>query len=114
MSRDRPNVLAMLDAIKRIEEYTASYGSAAEFHSRSQAFDATLMNFVGIGEMVDRLSEELKTRHAETDWQEIKEFRNIVAHDYLGVDAEEVWQIVKTDLSALKESLSTILKDLPD
>ncbi len=64
--------------------------------------------------MVDRLSDELKGRYAGTDWQEIKEFRNIVAHDYLGVDAEEVWQIAKTDLPALKESLSMILKDLPD
>jgi uncharacterized protein with HEPN domain len=114
MSRDRPNVLAVLDAIKRIEDYTAAYSSAAEFHSESQAFDATLMNFVVIGEMVDRLSEELKARHVETDWQEIKEFRNIVAHDYLGVDAEEVRQIVKTDLHALEESLSTILNELPD
>jgi len=72
------------------------------------------MNFVVIGEMVDRLSEELKDRYADADWQEIKGFRNIVAHDYLGVDADEVWQIVKTHLPVLRDHLLAILKELPD
>jgi len=114
MSRDRPNVLAMLDAIARIEEYTSPIRDAEHFHSSAQAFDATLMNFVIIGEMVDRLSDDLKQRHPETDWPEIKGFRNMVAHDYLGVDADEVWQIVQVDLPSLKACLSAILQELPD
>jgi uncharacterized protein with HEPN domain len=114
MSRDRPNVLAMLEAIDRIEQYTRPITDAQGFQANSQAFDATLMNFVVIGEMVDRLSGVVKGRHPEMDWQEIKEFRNIVAHDYLGVDAEEVWQIVRKDLPPLKACLSAILQELVD
>jgi len=104
----------MLEAIGRIEEYTGPIADAQSFHASPQAFDATLMNFVVIGEMVDRLSGDLKGRHPEVDWQEIKEFRNIVAHDYLGVDADEVWQIVQTDLPPLKACLSRILREFPD
>jgi uncharacterized protein with HEPN domain len=90
-SNDQPNVLAMLDAISRISDYMGEIRSAEEYYRTSVVFDATLMNFVVMGEMVDRLSSELKERHPEVDWQKIKDFRNLVAHDYLGIDAEEVW-----------------------
>ncbi len=43
---------------------------------------------------------------------EIKAFRNLVAHEYLGIDAEEVWQIVKNDLPELKSGLEKVLKAL--
>ncbi len=67
------------------------------------------MNFINIGEMVDRLSTELKARHTDFDWQKVKDFRNLVAHDYLGVDAEEVWQIIRDDLPSLKKTVEQIL-----
>jgi uncharacterized protein with HEPN domain len=51
------------------------------------------MNFIVIGEMSERLSSELKEQYPEVNWQKIKDFRNLVARDYLGIDAEEVWQI---------------------
>jgi uncharacterized protein with HEPN domain len=101
-SKDRANLLSILDSIERINEYTKGIETPAAFFEAKQAFDATLMNFINIGEMVERLPTELKETHPETDWQDIRGLRNIVAHDYLGVDAEEVWQIVKTDLPLLK------------
>jgi uncharacterized protein with HEPN domain len=112
-SKDRANLLAILDAIRKIESFTASIRSAAEFHNSEMAFDATLMDFVFIGEMVARISVELKAQHLEMDWQQIKDFRNLVAHDYLGIDAEEVWQIIQNDLPTLKKQLQQILHDLP-
>ncbi|MEM0993534.1 MAG: HepT-like ribonuclease domain-containing protein [Bacteroidota bacterium] len=39
----------------------------------------------------------------------MKQFRNIVAHDYFGVDAEEVWQIIKNNLPALAKEVKAIL-----
>jgi len=114
MSRDRPNLLAMLDAIARISEYTRGIASPETFSAESIVFDATLMNFVVIGEMADRLSRDLKARHDEVDWQKIKDFRNIVAHDYMGVDAEEVWQILTGDLSVLEMQLREMVASLPD
>ncbi len=75
-------------------------------------FDATLMNFVVIGEMVDRISPELKSRHTDLDWQRIKDFRNMVAHDYMGVDAEEVWQIIHANLPDLRTKIQAILGEL--
>ena len=90
-TNDRANVLAILDAMTRIEGYTKGINTAKEFHETLVVFDATLMNFIVIGERVDRLSADLKDRNAALDWQKIKGFRNLVAHDYFGIDAEEVW-----------------------
>jgi uncharacterized protein with HEPN domain len=95
-SKDKANLLAILDAIDRIDEYTKGISTPQKFFTSTIVFDASLMNFINRGEMSDRLSQELKDRHADIDWQKVKDFRNLVAHDYLGVDAEEVWQIIKT------------------
>ena len=111
-SKDRGSLLAILDSIERINTYVAGIRGAADYYESNVVFDATLMNFITIGEMVDRVSEELKARHTELNWQKVKDFRNLVAHDYLGVDAEEVWQIIRTDLPILKEQVKKILSEI--
>jgi uncharacterized protein with HEPN domain len=111
-SKDKANLLAILDAIDRIDEYTTGISTPQDFFKSTIVFDASLMNFINIGEMSDRLSKKLKDRHADIDWQKVKDFRNLVAHDYLGVDAEEVWQIVKNDLPSLRSAVNSLLSDL--
>jgi uncharacterized protein with HEPN domain len=68
-----------------------------------------MMNFVVIGEMVDRISEEFKNNHPEVDWKNIKGLRNIIAHDYFGVDAEEIWQIIRNRIPVLKKAVDAVL-----
>ena len=111
-SKDRANLLSVLDAIQKIQSYTRTIASAEVFYRAGMVFDATLMNFVVIGEMVDRISDDLKAASPAVDWGKIKDFRNLVAHDYLGIDAEEVWQIVQTDLSPLRDQLKNIVDTL--
>ncbi|NIR50091.1 DUF86 domain-containing protein [candidate division KSB1 bacterium] len=60
--------------------------------------------------MVSRLSDKFIEENNQVDWLKIRGFRNIVAHDYFGIDAEEVWQIIKTDLPKLRDDLHAILK----
>ena len=74
------------------------------------SFDAVLMNFIIIGEMVAKLSEDCKASHSSIEWSKIKGFRNLVAHDYFGIDAEEVWQIINNDLPKLKKDIEEIIK----
>ena len=82
---------------------------ADAFYADEKTFDAVLMNFVVIGASVSKLSEALMLRAPQIPWLKIKGFRNIVAHDYFGVDAEEVWQIIKNNLPALEASINQIL-----
>ncbi len=67
------------------------------------------MNFVIVGEMVSKLSDEFKNTNTNIDWYRIKDLRNLVAHDYFGIDAEEVWQIIKSDLPKLENDILAIL-----
>jgi len=101
----------MLDSIDKINEYTSAFSSADDFYEATQAFDATLMNFIVIGEMVDKISDELKdVTSNRLDWFKIKGFRNILAHNYFGVDAEEVWQIIHDSLPQLQITLEELVK----
>ena len=111
-ANDRPNLMAIVDAIDQIQSYTDEIANADDFYENRMVFDATLMNFVLIGEMCGRISDELKGTHSEVEWQKIKDFRNLVAHDYLGIDAEEVWQIIGDKLVPLRGQIEQILKDL--
>jgi uncharacterized protein with HEPN domain len=101
----------MLDSIDKITPYSMPFASADNFENAAQAFEASVMNFIIIGEMVEKLSDELMDNSKnEIDWFKIKGFRNILAHNYFGVDAEEVWQIIHNSLPELANQLRRWVK----
>lgn len=107
--KDQYCLESILEAIDRITEYTSGIKTADDYDKDYRNFDATMMNFVVIGEMIDKISDEFKKKHPEIEWVKIKGFRNIVAHDYFGIDAEEVWQIIKTKIPTLKSDIRLLL-----
>jgi uncharacterized protein with HEPN domain len=109
LTKDQHCLESILEAIDRIIEYTTGIDTADDFNNDYRNFDATMMNFVVIGEMIDKISDEFKREHSEIEWIKIKGFRNIVAHDYFGIDAEEVWQIIKTKIPTLKSDIKLLL-----
>jgi uncharacterized protein with HEPN domain len=98
----------ILESIQKIEEYVVSFNNADELNSDTKSFDAVLMNFIVIGEMAAKLSDEFRISNSEIEWWKIKGLRNIVAHDYFGVDAEEIWQIIKNWLPKLKSYINNL------
>jgi uncharacterized protein with HEPN domain len=104
-------VKQLLQTIDRILEYTVSLKNPKDFGEDYKTFDATLMNFVALGENVNRLSDEFKESNNQIEWRKINSFRNIIAHDYFGVDEEEVFQIVKNHLPKLRIDLQNLLND---
>ena len=108
LTKDQLCLESILEAIDRIIEYTSCIKTADDFNDNYQIFDATMMNFVVIGEMVNKLSDEFKNTHPEIEWIKIKGFRNVVAHDYFGIDAEEVWQIIINKIPSLKADIQLL------
>jgi uncharacterized protein with HEPN domain len=103
-------LLNLLDAIDKIKQYSAPFANADDFYNSQQAFDACLMNFIVIGEMVEKLSDELiDISETEIDWFKIRGFRNILAHNYFGIDAEEVWQIIYNSLPHLEKQIKKLI-----
>jgi len=62
-----------------------------------------------LAESTQRLSEGLKQIHTEIDWYKISGFRNILVHDYLGIDMESVWNIVENEIPILKKGINSML-----
>ena len=99
----------LVEAIDKIEEYSNEFDDAEEFYHDSKSFDATMMQFVIIGETISRLDEDFKNSQNQIPWQKIKDFRNIIAHDYFGIDPEEIWDIVNEKLLPLKKEILKII-----
>jgi uncharacterized protein with HEPN domain len=109
--KDKANLLAIIDSCLKIEKFVHDIWDTDAFFADEKTFDAVLMNFVIIGEAVGRLTDELKEKETQIPWTKIKGFRNMVAHDYFGVDAEEVWQIIKNNLPELVKEIIKIIKE---
>ncbi len=108
--KDISNLAAILDSCAKIRKFVADYWDADALFADDKSFDAVLMNFVIIGEAVARLSNACKENSPHITWDRIKGFRNMVAHDYFGVDAEEVWQIINNHLPGLANGVEEMLK----
>jgi len=106
---DRLYLIHISECIARIQRYVAA--GRDEFLASSLIQDATLRNLQILTESTQRLSEQVKRTHGDVDWKGIAAFRNVVVHDYLGLDMEQVWQIVCRDLPVLLETVEGLLAE---
>ena len=108
--KDLFGLKAILEAADKIKNYSSAFKSADELYQMQKELDACLMNFIVIAEMIDRLSDDIKNKYNNLEWVKIKDFRNIIAHDYFGIDAEEVWQIINHNLPEFAREIKKIIK----
>jgi len=97
------------ECIRRIEENIAE--GRDRFMASHTLQDAVLRNLQTIAESTQRLSGDFKTAHPEIQWRRIAAFRNVLVHDYLGIDMERVWQITQRDVPQLKQAILTMLDE---
>lgn len=92
-------------AAKKIKDYSNNI-TYEEFISDTMRFDAVVRNIEIIGEAAKHLDEQTKTLHKNIPWREIIGMRNILIHAYFGIDPDIVWDVIKTKIDVLIESLS--------
>ena len=112
MSKIIFNLKELVIAIEKIDIYSKDFQNGDDFYHDQKSFDASMMQFVVIGEIISRLDEGYKTKHSHIPWQKIKDFRNIIAHDYFGIDADEIWDIIQNKLLPLNEQIKELLSEL--
>jgi uncharacterized protein with HEPN domain len=95
------------DAIADIASYTAA-GREAFFASKMTR-DAVVRNIEIIGEAVKRLPDDVKDRAPGTPWRDIAGMRDVIVHDYFGVDFEIVWTVVEVELPKLRAVVEQLL-----
>lgn len=104
---NRTDILYVIDILESIEAiflYTKEI-SYDTFISDRMRYSAVIREFEIIGEAVGKLSDDLKNEHNQVKWQDIKDFRNMLTHEYFGIDLEIVWSVVIEDLPKLHETI---------
>ena len=74
-------------------------------------YSAVIREFEIIGEAVGKLPEDIKAKHPNVPWREIKDFRNMLIHEYFGVDLRIVWNAIHQDLPLLLDAANNSLSD---
>ncbi|MBE3581981.1 MAG: DUF86 domain-containing protein [Thermoanaerobacteraceae bacterium] len=98
----------MLESIQRIEDYVKGV-TRDEFFEDFQLQDAVIRRLEVIGEAARQLSADLKARHHNIPWAHVIGMRNILIHEYFGVDLGLVWATVHKDLPVLRDAVLEIL-----
>ncbi|HSK75491.1 MAG TPA: DUF86 domain-containing protein [Thermoanaerobaculia bacterium] len=107
MSRSDLYLQHVLDAIGKIERYVeVGYD---EFMNASHWQDAVIRQLEIIGEAVKRISPELLRQRPDIPWRRIAGMRDVLIHDYMGVDLEAVWQVTQQELTQLRQAVEELL-----
>ena len=106
-------------AITRLQERTVQIHTADDFLLSPfgmEKLDAACMVIIALGEAVKTLdkltNKELLPTYPSIDWKKVMGARDIMAHHYFEVDADEVFNIVKNDLEPLKKAIDFFKEDL--
>lgn len=108
MKDDKLYLIHISECIERIDSYLEGIDEEG-FTKSSLVQDAVVRNLQVMAESTQRLSDRLKEMQPDIDWKRIAGFRNILVHDYLGVDVERVWNIIKNEIPALKKAVHEMM-----
>lgn len=101
----------IFDAIEEIEKYTLDV-SFSDFEQNSMMLHASVRQLEIIGEASNHLSKEIIATYQTVEWKQIIGFRNLLIHEYFGVDIAVVWNVIQFDLPHLKNEIIIIISDL--
>lgn len=101
----------IFDAIVEIENYT-SKADFSDFEKNSMMLHASVRQLEIIGEASNHLSKEILETYQTVEWKQIIGFRNLLIHEYFGVDITVVWNVIQFDLPHLKKEIIKIILDL--
>ncbi len=91
----------ILEAIQQIRSYLANQDEEA-FTKDRKTQDAVIRNLEIIGEAAGNLPEQIQKTVPEIDWRKIKGLRNILIHEYFGINLPILWDVVQTKLGPLE------------
>lgn len=108
---DEARLKHIFDAIVEIETYIDNV-DIDEFIGNSMMRFACIKQIEIIGEASNHVTKETQLRFDEIEWRKIIGLRNIVIHEYFGIDFEVIWGIIKNDIPDLKAKIENILNQL--
>ena len=110
MKDDRLYLHHVIECMERIRAYLPA--DHDEFLADLKTQDAVIRNLQIMAESTQQLSAPLKERYPAISWKKLSGFRNVLVHDYLGVNPDLVWEMIVHDLDHLEHWIRTMLSDL--
>lgn len=110
--KDLGYLFIILKMCDDIELYKRDHGSIDDLLDTRIGLNAVLMNISQIGEYAGKISDFFKEEYNQVKWQKIKGLRNIIVHDYFGIDIDKIKKIIKNEIPKLTEDIKAIITDL--
>lgn len=101
----------MLGAIEKIQRYTSKM-TYEGFKNDELVQDAAIRNLEILGEAAKKIPDEIKSAYPDAEWKKVAGLRDILIHDYFGIDTVIIWDVIQNKLPSLQISLRKIVKDL--
>ncbi len=101
----------IFDSIKLVEEYKKGKNKS-DFLESKQLQDSIIRRIEIIGEAIKNIPNEIKEKYSQIPWKEITGMRDILIHQYFGVDLDLTWQVIDKDLPKLKRQIVNICKQI--
>lgn len=98
----------ILDACRKIESYAAGF-DVHQFRSDEKTIDAVVRNLEVIGEATKKLPVAIRTAIPGVDWQRIAGLRDILIHEYFGIDLDIIWDVVANRVPQLRGAIQQFL-----
>ena len=114
MTRDiRVYIEDILESITKIEQYTQTVNEQ-DFLTNTQVQDAVLRRLEIMGEAVKNIPQAFRNRYPHIPWKKIAGLRDVLIHEYFGVNMRRAWKVAKQDIFHLRNKLLQAQKDLAD
>ncbi len=110
MRDPRERLRDILQAVKNIERHAARGRAAFNAEELIQVWVVHHLQI--IGEAAAQLGTKFHDDHRELPWPQIVAMRNVLVHEYFGIDLDEVWKTVEGDLPSLKATIRRLLRQL--
>ena len=103
----------MIEFAEKVRSYTKGMDQEG-FIPDTRTYDATLRNVELVGEAATHVPRHVREAHPEIEWRRIVATRNRVAHGYLGIDDDVVWDLIQTDIPDLLPKLRSLSESAED
>lgn len=100
----------VLDAAGKVRSYTTGL-SFKIFSEDAKTVDAVVRNLEVIGEAIKQVPDDVRAKYTDVEWKKIAGLRDILIHQYFGVDVEIIWDIVQYKLPVLEAQLIKIIEE---
>jgi uncharacterized protein with HEPN domain len=108
MRRDRERMLDIMEALHSLARNLVDC-EEADFLSNDLLYDATAHKLTIVGEAAARISDEVKDRYPQIEWRKVVGLRNMLVHEYFGVDRPMVWEVAVTEAPPLRNQIAALL-----